>query len=159
MPSPTLSHFILRVTLRNQFFPCLLLGNQVKKLSTSSLAGLQTQAFNFSPYLHTHSIQRETFSGEHDAGLVSLIFNWSTTDLQYFRYTAKWCDIFMYYTKVISILLTVLPVLYIILSVWGENVHELFWAVSAGDPGLLLLWYPWGPFTESYCIPWKKTWI
>ena len=91
--------------------------------------------------------------------LLSTYKHTHTVGLQYFRYTAKWCDIFMYYTKVISILLTVLPVLYIILSVWGENVHELFWAVSAGDPGLLLLWYPWGPFTESYCIPWKKTWI
>ena len=60
-----------------------MLKNQVKKLSTSSLAGLQTQAFNSSPYLHTLSMQRETFSGEHDAGLVSFFYFLTEAQLIY----------------------------------------------------------------------------
>ena len=60
-----------------------MLGNQLKKLSTSSLAGLQTQAFNSSPYLHTLSMQRETFSGEHDAGLVSFFYFLTEAQLIY----------------------------------------------------------------------------
>ena len=94
-------------------FSCL--GNLMYRgASWTAVCGLKESQILLSTYKHTHT-------------------NTHTVGLQYFRCTAKWCDIFIYYTKVISILLTGLPVLYIILSVWGENVHELFWAVSAGD--------------------------